>query len=75
MLQTESGVPKPSCFKQLVVCNFYALLRSFASCAHLRSFVRICVFLRPTAFRETAFGNCRLKFCHGRPWEMSVAKA
>ena len=52
----------------LVVCNFYAEalfcahLRSFALiCAHLRSFARICVFVRPTAFRTTAFGNCREK--------------
>ena len=29
-------------------------------CAHLRSFAHICVFLRPTAFRTTAFANCRL---------------
>ena len=27
--------------------------------AHLRSFARICVFLRPTVFRTTALGNCR----------------
>ena len=27
-------------------------------CVHSRSFARICVFLRPTAFRATAFGNC-----------------
>ena len=26
----------------------------------LRSFALICVFLRPTAFRTTAFGNCRI---------------
>ena len=38
---------------------FRALLRSFAD-LRLRSFVRICVFLRPTAFKMTAFGNCRL---------------
>ena len=30
-------------------------------CAHLRSFPRICVFLHPTAFRTTAFGNCRFQ--------------
>ena len=29
----------------------------------MRSFVRICVFVRPTAFRTTAFGNCRVT-----PW-------
>ena len=28
--------------------------------AHLRSFARICVFLRTTAFRTSAFGNCRV---------------
>ena len=47
---------------------FCALLRSSALfcglafalfCARLRSFARIYVFLRPTAFRTTAFGNCR----------------
>ena len=58
----------------LVVCNFYvealfcALLRSFAFfCglavalfgSHLRSFAFFCMFLRPTAFRTTAFGKCR----------------
>ena len=53
----------------LVVCNFMlAILCSFALfcglvfalfCAHVRSFARICLFLRPTAFRTTAFGNCR----------------
>ena len=45
-----------------------ALLRSFAPfsallrtcvCALLRSFALICVFLRQTAFRATAFGKCR----------------
>ena len=37
-----------------------AHLRSFALiCAHLHSFARICVFLHLTAFRTTAFGNCR----------------
>ena len=35
-------------------------LRSFALiCALLRAFACICLFLRPTAFRTTAFGNCR----------------
>ena len=29
-------------------------------CAHLPSFALICVFLRTTALRTTAFGNCRL---------------
>ena len=58
----------------LVVCNFSAEapfcahLRAFALfcrlafalfCAPLRSFALICMFLRPTAFRATAFGNCR----------------
>ena len=51
----------------LVVCNFYAealfcaLLRIFLQtcvCSLLRSFACICVFLRPTAFRTNAFGNC-----------------
>ena len=28
-------------------------------CSHLRSLALICVFLRLTAFRTTAFGNCR----------------
>ena len=54
---------------------FCALLRSFCSlsrscvcsllrscvCSLLRSFARICVFLRPIAFRSSAFGNCRDK--------------
>ena len=48
-----------STFKQLVVCNLYALF-----CALLRSFadlyLLICMFLHPTAFRTTAFGNFRL---------------
>ena len=43
--------------------RFFALFNAdlhFALfCAHLRSFACICVFLRPTAFRTTAFGNCR----------------
>ena len=56
----------------LVVCDSYALLRSLRSfapfcallrtCARLRSFAlfaRSCMFLRPTAFRTTASGNCR----------------
>ena len=58
----------------LVVCNFYvealflAHLHPFALfcglafalfCVHLRSFALICVLLRTTAFRTTAFGNCR----------------
>ena len=67
----DLGVPKPSCFKPgclQFLCGC-ALLRPFAFfcrlafglfCAHLRSFARICVFLRPTAFRMTAFGNCRI---------------
>ena len=48
----------------LVLCTFYAeahfcaLLHTFAD-LRLRSFALICVFLRPTAFRTTAFGNCR----------------
>ena len=48
----------------LVVCNFCAealfcaLLRSFAD-LRLRAFALFCVFLRTTAFRTTAFGNCR----------------
>ena len=48
----------------MVVCNFYAealfctLLRPFVPfCALLQTCV-LCVFLRPTAFRTTAFGNC-----------------
>ena len=64
------GVPKPGCFKPGCLQFFCgnALLRSFAPfCALLRSFVdlrlrsfaHICVFLRPTAFRTTAFGNFR----------------
>ena len=64
------GVPKPGCFKPgrlqflrgsalLHSCApFCALLRSCV-CALLRSFARICVFLRPTAFITTAFGICR----------------
>ena len=46
----------------LLVCKFYAeaLERSFVDLC-LRSFALICVFLRPTALRTTAFGNCRHK--------------
>ena len=45
-----------------------ALLRSFALlcgpafalfCAHLCLFALICLFLRPTGFRASAFGNCK----------------
>ena len=64
------GVPKPGCFKPgcLQFLRGSALRRSFAPfwallrtciCAPLRSFVLICVFLRPTAFRTTAFRNFR----------------
>ena len=63
------GVPKPGSSKPdcLQFLRGSALLRSFAPfCglafallyAHLRSFALICVFLRPTAFRRSAFGNC-----------------
>ena len=49
-------------WENLVVCNsevlFCALVFALF-CRHLRSFALICVFLRPTAFRTTAFGNCR----------------
>ena len=65
------GVPKPGCLKTGCL-NFYAealsctLLRPLCSFADLRlhsfaCFCAICVFLRPTAFRTTAFGNCREK--------------
>ena len=42
--------------------------RSFALafallCADLRSFAFVCVFLRPTAFRTTPFGNSRKIVC------------
>ena len=49
---------------------FCALLRfAFALfCTDLRSFARICVFLHPTAFRTTAFGNCRGS-AEGQGWE------
>ena len=68
----NSGVPPNLVVANLVVCNFYfcfPLLRPFALfcalaialfCAHWRSFALICVCLRPTAFRTTAFGNSRL---------------
>ena len=64
------GVPKPGCFKprslqflrgSALLCSFApfcALLRT-CTCAFLRSCARICVFLRPAAFRTTASGNCR----------------
>ena len=48
----------------LAVCKFYAetlfcaLLR-YCVCALLRSFACICMFLRPTTFRRTGFGNRR----------------
>ena len=41
---------------------FCALLRTCVCallCSYLRSFARICVFLRTAAFRTTAFGNSR----------------
>ena len=41
---------------------FCALLRSVAN-LRFRSFALFCVFLRPTAFRTTAFGNLRF------PWK------
>ena len=68
------GVPKPGCLQFLLgsarlrsYAPFCILLRSFADlhCALLRSFALICVFLRPAAFRTTAFGNCRKKFGFG----------
>ena len=37
---------------------FYSLFALFCG-LRLRSFACICVFLRTTAFRTTAFGNCR----------------
>ena len=61
----KSGVPKPGCFKRGCL-QFYAeallcaRLRPFALfCARKRSSAHICVFLPPTAFRMTTFGNCR----------------
>ena len=68
------GVPKPGRFKPGCLqflrgsALFALFLRPFALicglafvliCAHLRSFAHICVFLSPTVFRTTAFGNCR----------------
>ena len=53
-------VPKPGCFKPGALLRPFALFCGLAfalSCAHLRSFANICVFLRPTAFRTTAFGE------------------
>ena len=57
-------------YAEALFCTLFAfcvLLRSFVD-LRLRSFAlicsllpHICVFLRPTAFRTTAFGNCRLK--------------
>ena len=52
----------------LVVCNFYALLRPFADlrlrsfaliCAHLRASRLVWVLRRPPMFRMTVFGNSR----------------
>ena len=43
-----------------LVCGFAFVL----FCAHLRSFAVIYVFLRLTAFRTTAFGNCRRDLTH-----------
>ena len=40
-------------------CRLAFALVSTTFCGHLRSFAVICVFLRPTAFRTTVFGNCR----------------
>ena len=53
------GVPRPGCLRSFALV--WARSRSFALFAdsRLRSFELICVFLRPTAFRTTAFGNCR----------------
>ena len=69
----KPGCYKPGCLQFLrgnaLLCSFApfcALLRSFAD-LRLRSFALICalfalicVFLRPTAFRTTAFGNSRV---------------
>ena len=41
------------------ICALFCGLAFALFCAHLRSFACICVFLRPTAFSTTAFGNCR----------------
>ena len=55
----RSALLRPFALALLWTC-VYALLRSFALiCALLRSFACFCVFLHPTAFRTTAFGNCR----------------
>ena len=43
-------------FCALCFALFCALLRSLADLG-LRSFALFCVFLRPTAFRTTLFGN------------------
>ena len=62
----KPGCYKPGCLQRLRGC---ALLRSFALfcglafalfCAQLLlcSFALNCMFLRPTASRTTAFGNC-----------------
>ena len=50
-------------FPNLAVCKYYAealcCTRSFPLAdLRLRSFALICVVLRPTAFRTTAFGSC-----------------
>ena len=55
------GVPKHGCF------NFYgrALLQTCV-CALLCSFALFCVFLRPTAFRTTAFERFRFYQAYAR---------
>ena len=54
---TQKNVPVHGVSFALLCGLAFALL-----CAHLRSLPLIYVFLRPIAFRTTAFGNCRTFF-------------
>ena len=65
-LRTKSGERPIKVGKRPVLFASFTRRRSFALvcallrscvCPHLRSLVLICMFLRPTAFRTTAFGN------------------
>ena len=62
----------------LVVCHAYAealfcALALALVCAHLRSFARNCVFLHPTTFRATVFGNFGLQKNEGAGCNLFVA--
>ena len=77
--RTKTGMrvhsPKPPFYETALLSpsDLCARLRPCIGAPHLRSFVFICVFLRPTAFRKTAVGNSRnsVTFNHGQSVSIS----